>query len=63
MIHLTGSIVGILITAAVAYWVYQDAQGRGDTGAIGWALGTFFCCPIVPIIYLIMRGRRGTTAV
>ncbi len=56
--HAVIYLVSIVINAAVAYWVYQDAQGRGDTSAVVWAIGTFFCCPIVPIIYLVMRGRR-----
>ncbi len=61
--HSIGYLVGLLVNAAVAYWVYQDAQSRGDSAAIGWAIGTFLCCPIVPIIYLIMRGRRGSPTV
>ena len=55
-------LISLLINAAAAYWVYQDANGRGNSAAIGWAIGTFFCCPIVPIIYLIV-GRKGTTTV
>ena len=55
MLHLGFSAIGVVVTLLVTIWVYQDAQKRGAGNPILWALGTFFCCPIVPIIYLIMR--------
>jgi hypothetical protein len=53
MSHIFG-LLGFVINVAVAYWVYMDAGKRG-MHQIGWALGSFFCFPIVTIIYLIMR--------
>jgi len=47
-------ILGLLITLAIAYFVYQDAEKRG-MNAILWAVLTFLCCPITVIVYLIMR--------
>jgi hypothetical protein len=55
MLHLGGSLVALVITILVAVWVYNDAEKRGTGNSILWAIGTFFCCPIVPIIYLIVR--------
>jgi hypothetical protein len=45
---------GFILNLLVAIWVYTDAQKRGGD-ALLWAIGTFLCCPIVPIIYLIVR--------
>lgn len=59
MFHLLhfgfSSFIGFAVCGLIAYFVYQDAQKRGDSNSIVWAIGTFFCCPIVPIIYLIVR--------
>jgi hypothetical protein len=54
MIHGLFSLISFAIVVYSCYWVYTDAQKRGMP-AVGWAIGTFFCWPIVPIIYLIMR--------
>jgi hypothetical protein len=56
--HSIGAVsylIGLVINIAAAFCVDQDANKRGNSAAIGWAIGTFFCCPIVPIIYLITR--------
>ncbi len=53
--HLGFSLIGLVVTLLVAIWVYNDAEKRAAGNSILWALGTFFCCPIVPIIYLIVR--------
>jgi hypothetical protein len=55
LLHFGFSAVAIVITVLVAIWVYNDAEKRGGNNSILWAIGTFFCCPIVPIIYLIVR--------
>ena len=47
-------LFGWIIAAAIAYWVYTDANKRGMP-AIGWAIGTFVLCIIVFPLYLIMR--------
>ena len=49
-----GFLFGWVIAALVAYWVYKDAGKRG-MNALGWAIGTFVFCPIVFVVYLIMR--------
>jgi hypothetical protein len=54
MIHLIFQLIGFAIDAYVAYWVYTDAGKRGMP-AVGWAIGSFICFPIVTVIYLIMR--------
>jgi hypothetical protein len=54
-LHPGFSLVGIVINILIAVWVYNDSEKRAGGNSILWALGTFFCCPIVPIIYLIVR--------
>ncbi len=53
--HFGFSLIGFAITLVIAILVYQDCEKRGGGNSILWGLGTFFCCPIVPIIYLIVR--------
>ncbi len=55
LLHFGFGLTGFIITLIVAIFVYNDSQKRGDSNSILWALGSFFCCPIVPIIYLIVR--------
>jgi hypothetical protein len=55
LFHFGFGIIGLVLTILVAVWVYNDAQKRADGNSVLWAIGTFFCCPIVPIIYLIVR--------
>lgn len=33
-------LLGLLIAAGVAYWVYQDAQSRNVDNATAWAVAT-----------------------
>jgi hypothetical protein len=47
-------LIGLVIAAAIAFYVYQDAKKRG-MNAIGWAIGTFLLCIIFLPVYLIMR--------
>ena len=53
------AIIGFAIAAFAAYWVYNDAKGRGrgDGVAIGWAIGTFLLLIVFLPLYLIF-GRQ-----
>lgn len=53
--NLGYSLTGFVVTLIIAILVYKDAEKRGTGNAVLWAIGTFFCCPIVPIIYVIVR--------
>jgi hypothetical protein len=55
ILPLGGGLLSFVVVALIAVWVYNDAEKRGGSNSIIWAVGTFFCCPIVPIIYLIVR--------
>lgn len=55
---LVGNLIGLVIAAAIAIWVYKDAEARGMNG-IGWAIGTFLLCIIVLPIYLLSRKPVG----
>ncbi len=55
LLHTGFSLIGIVINILAAVWVYNDSEKRAGGNSILWGLGTFFCCPIVPIIYLIVR--------
>lgn len=46
--------VGLVIAAAIAVFVYQDARKRG-MNAWGWAIGTFLLCIVFLPLYLILR--------
>ncbi|GJQ22322.1 MAG: hypothetical protein HRU72_10935 [Planctomycetia bacterium] len=54
-------LIGLLIAAAVAVWVYTDAKKRGykTPAAIGWMIGVFLLMIVVLPVYLIMRTRQG----
>ncbi|MBP2649282.1 MAG: hypothetical protein H6Q74_107 [Firmicutes bacterium] len=51
--------LGLAIAAIAAYWVYNDAKGRGhDTGSAAmWAVGTFAFLIVCLPLYLIF-GRK-----
>ena len=49
-----GQIIGLIIAAAIAFFVYKDAESRGMSG-IGWGLFTFLLCIIALPVYLIVR--------
>ena len=51
-------LIGLLIAAAIAYWVYQDAESRGMNGIL-WGIFTFLLCIIALPVYLIVRKPRG----
>lgn len=47
-------IIGIVIAAAIAAFVWQDANKRGMSGPL-WGIGTFLLCIVFLPLYLIMR--------
>lgn len=51
-------LIGLIIAAAIAYWVYQDAESRGMSGLL-WGILTFLFCIIALPVYLIVRKPRG----
>lgn len=55
LLHLGISGFFLVLNILVGIWVYNDAQKRGMDNSVIWLLGSIFCCPIVPIIYLIVR--------
>jgi hypothetical protein len=50
-------LIGIIIAAAIAIWVYNDAEGRGMSGVL-WGILTFLFCIIALPVYLIVRKPR-----
>lgn len=55
MNNLSGyQLIGAVIAAAIAAFVFQDAKKRG-MNAWGWAVGTFLVCIVFLPLYLIMR--------
>ncbi len=56
-------LIGLVIAAAIAFWVYNDAKKR-PMNAILWAIGTFLVCIVFLPLYLILRkpvtGAAGT---
>ncbi len=53
-------IVGFIIAAGVAYWVYNDAQKWGYTknAAIGWSVGVFLLMIVCLPIYILTELKR-----
>ena len=49
-----GQVIGLLIAAAIAFFVYKDAQSRGMSG-IGWGIFTFLLCIVALPVYFIVR--------
>jgi hypothetical protein len=65
-------IVGLLLAAAAAAWVYTDAQALAGRGLrvggtkwkpFGWALWTFLFLIVFLPLYLVQRGRVLRSAV
>jgi hypothetical protein len=53
-----GSIIGLAIAAAAAYWVFTDAKKNNiDSGAL-WAVFTFFILIIGLPVYLWKRSQH-----
>ena len=51
--------IGMAISIFFAYQVYKDAQARGTSAAIFWAIGTFIIWIIVFPIYWFKYMREG----
>ncbi|MDF2876008.1 MAG: hypothetical protein K0R22_2691 [Sporomusa sp.] len=51
---------GLLIAALAAYWVYNDAKGRGhETGtALLWSVGTLAALVVFLPLYLLLGRKR-----
>ena len=49
-----GTILGLIIAAVVAGYVYNDASKRG-MNSIGWAIGVFLLMILILPIYLLTR--------
>jgi hypothetical protein len=47
-------LIGLIIAAAIGFWVYKDANTRGMNGIL-WGILTFLICIIFLPIYLIIR--------
>ncbi len=52
-------LVSLVISAALAYYVYTDSEGRG-MNQIVWALVAFFFSLLGVIVYFIARKPKGT---
>lgn len=48
------NLIGILIAAAIGFWVYKDANERGMNGIL-WGILTFLLCIVFLTIYLLTR--------
>jgi hypothetical protein len=55
-----GYILGILISLAIAYWLFTDANRRGKSGVLWGILGFFFSL-ITLIVWLIVRPKTMRT--
>jgi hypothetical protein len=53
-------IIGVIIAAGVAYWVYNDAQkwGYNKNAAIGWSVGVFLLMIVCLPIYILTELKR-----
>ena len=52
-------LIGLLIAAAIAFWVYKDANERGMSGVLWGILVFFFCIIALPIYLLIRKPKTG----
>jgi RNA polymerase subunit RPABC4/transcription elongation factor Spt4 len=57
------SLFGVVIAGAAAYWVFNDAKGRGHENgtAIMWSIGTFALLIIFLPLYLVFGRKRMVT--
>ncbi len=54
-------LVGVLIAAGVAAWVYSDATRRQATHPLLWGIGTFLLLIVVLPAWLLTRPPRPET--
>ena len=53
-----GALIGLAISGAIAYWVYNDANSRGANGIVWALIAVFVPCFIGLICYFIMRPEK-----
>jgi hypothetical protein len=53
-------IVGLVIAAGIAFWVYNDALkwGYSKNAAIGWSVGVFLLMIVCLPFYIVTELRR-----
>ena len=51
-------LIGLLVAAAIAFWVYKDAETRGMNGIL-WGIFTFLLCIVALPVYLVVRKPQG----
>jgi len=53
-------LIGLMIAAGVAIWVYMDAKNRGykTLSASGWMLGVFLLMIVFLPLYLFTRPKQ-----
>lgn len=49
-------VVALVIPIGLAYWVYQDAAGRGNEHAAVWAVGTVIGGIVAPLLGAVAVG-------
>ncbi|ESP88945.1 hypothetical protein [Candidatus Halobonum tyrrellensis] len=50
LIVLLVGILFLLVPIGLAYWVYQDATGRGNDRATLWAIGVVIAGLVAPLV-------------
>ncbi len=53
-------MLGLLIGAGLAIWVYRDAKARNERQPVAWALGTLLLAIIVLPLWFIKRPAKGS---
>jgi hypothetical protein len=53
-------VAALAVHLAITWWIYNDANKRGNPNAVVWALLNFISDPLGLILYLII-GRNQTT--
>ena len=51
------SLIGLVISIYIAYWLFTDANRRGKSGVLWGILGFFFSL-ITLIVWLIVRPKN-----
>jgi len=53
-------VIGVVIAAGIAFWVYNDAQkwGYSKNAAIGWSVGVFLLMIVFLPLYIVTEMRR-----
>jgi hypothetical protein len=63
-------LIFLIVPFVMAYWVYSDAESRGEDNAALWAVGvggltylTFFGGILALVVYIWQRGESQQTTV